>query len=237
MEGFSTFGPEDGPPQTVRTFGDADLKNAKKHLPGLSLQRWVAVMKLKQALEFPGDSIALKNAVRALDEVDLLLRSGSESPLRASIAPEVPASLVGDFARGKYSPQLMIELMEHHLGLRPGPRAKKDPGWLLSYVLSMELREARLVLWWRDQSFRPALWCPDMKTAWYARALLKVVGGKGFGVCPHCGAWFVQERPDQIYCKVSHREAHRVARWRAQRKQDEIQKASKRRKNVTQKTR
>jgi hypothetical protein len=236
MEGFATFGPEDGPPQTVRIFVDADLKKAKKHLPGLALQRWVAVMKLKQALESPDDSMARQDALRALDEVDQLLRSGAESPLRAPIPPEVPANLVEDFAHGKYSPQMMIELMEHNLGLRPGPHAKTDPGWLLSYVLSMELREARLVLWWRDKSFRPALWCPDMKTAWYARALLKVVGGKGFCICPHCGAWFVQDRPDQIYCKVSHREAYRVARWREQKKQNATEKGNKRRINGAEKT-
>ena len=237
MEGFATFGPEDGRPQPVRAFRDADLEKASKHLPGLNLQRWIAVMKLKKALERPDDLTAQQDAVCELNRFDELIRGGDENPLRSKFPPEVPKSLVYDFAHDKYSPQVMIELMEHHLGLRPGPRARKEPAWLLSYVLSMELREARLVLWWIKQSFKPALWCPDMKTAWYARALLGVVGGKGFCKCPQCGVLFVQDRPDQVYCKVSHRESHRVARWRAQQKRTGPEKRRTRRKNVTEKAR
>ncbi len=235
-EGVATFGVEDRAPLYVRAFRDADLRAARKHLGEHAAQRFTAVMRLKKALENPNDPIAIQESIRALAEANERLRSGPENPLRAPIPPEVPASLVVDFAHGNYPPRLIIERMEHQLGLRPGPKASKDPGWMLSYVLSAELREVHLVLWWTKQRFKPALWCPDMKTAFYVRVLLGVVAGKGFCVCPHCEAWFVQDRPDQTYCSVAHREAHRVARWRAQQKQKATQ-GSKRRRNGTQKTR
>jgi hypothetical protein len=236
-EGFATFAPEDGKPQAVRAFRNADLKNAKKHLPGNTGRRFTAVMKLKRALENPDDPISEEESLRALAEADHLLRSGPESPLRAAIPPDVPENLVEDVTAGKLAGHALIEKLEHFWGLRPGPRASKDPGWLLSYVISMELREARLVLWWKGKTFRPALWCPDMKTAFYARVLLDVVGGKGFRMCPHCGAWFVQDRADQTYCSVAHREAHRVARWRAQQKLKATEKGKRRKKDGTHKAR
>jgi hypothetical protein len=183
------------------------------------------------------EPLALQEALRELDSADALLRAGPEHPLRSPVPPDVPESLVKDFAAGKYTSRFMIERMEHHLGLRPGPHAQKDPRWLLSYVISMELQKSRFVLWWTREKFRPAIWCPDIKTALYARVLLGVVGGKGFCMCPHCSLWFVQDRPDQTYCSISHREAHRVARWRAQQKLKETEKGKTRRKNGTQKAR
>ena len=88
---------------------------------------------------------------------------------------------------------------------------------------------SQLVLWWTGVRFTPAIWCYDMKTAFYVRALL----GKGLRICPHCSEPFPQKRPDQNYCSVAHREAHRVARWRLQQKQ---KATGKKVKNVTRKT-
>ncbi len=93
---------------------------------------------------------------------------------------------------------------------------------------------ARLVLWWNKERFLPAIWCPNLKTAFYARALLDIVGTKSFRLCAFCADWFRQKRTDQDYCSVAHREAHRVARWRANQKL-KIQKKG--RKRGTRKTR
>ena len=96
-----------------------------------------------------------------------------------------------------------------------GPGQAADIGWLFSSVLSGELDSVRLVLWWSGKQFRPALYCSDLKSALYTLILLRLVAGRGWGVCPQCGDFFVQKRRDQTYCTVAHREAHRVARWRA----------------------
>ena len=81
--------------------------------------------------------------------------------------------------------------------------------------MSQALDSARFVLWWSGKQFRPALYCPELKAAVYTFLLMSIVAGRGWGVCPHCGEFFVQKRPDQNYCTIAHREAHRVARWRA----------------------
>jgi endogenous inhibitor of DNA gyrase (YacG/DUF329 family) len=92
----------------------------------------------------------------------------------------------------------------------------KPPGYL-PLLLTRALRRARLVLWWHDKErrFLPAIYCPDVATALYVRALVGIVGGRALLVCPRCGKPFVQERSDQDYCSIRCREAHRVARWRA----------------------
>jgi len=126
------------------------------------------------------------------------------------------------------------EAMEVYEGLRPGPRANADPRWLLSHEVSQALQEARLVLWWNKERFLPAVWCPNLKTAFYARALLDIVGTKSFRVCAYCGDLFRQKRTDQDYCSIAHREAHRVARWRANQK---LKTKSKGGKHGTRKTR
>ena len=236
-EGIATFLPEDVAPQTVRALRDADLNASERHLSRATAQRLTAVVMLKEALEKPGDPKVLAMAFRALVEADKLVRSGPDNPLRAAIPPDVPDNLVDSIVKGEVSGRRLIQRLEHHQGLRPGKSARKDSGWLLSYVLSAELSAARLVLWWTGEKFKPALWCPDMKTAFYARVLLGILGGKGFCICPHCGVWFIQDRPDQLFCSVSHREAHRVARWRAQQKLKGTEKGRRRGKNVTDKAR
>ncbi len=117
-----------------------------------------------------------------------------------------------------------------------GPRSSADEKWLLSTYFSEALDSVRLVLWWSGYEFRPALYCPDLKSALYTFVLMRVVAGRGWGVCPFCGLFFVQTRSDQNYCSVAHREAHRVARWRAAQVVKSKKKA-KRRKNVTRKAR
>lgn len=79
-------------------------------------------------------------------------------------------------------------------------------------ALSHEMSGARLVLWWnnRRKQFLPAIFCPDYKTAMFARVALKDIRA-----CPDCDKPFVLERPDQEYCSVPCRERHRQRRRRA----------------------
>src|SRR5262249_15495439 len=95
------------------------------------------------------------------------------------------------------------------------PEESADVRLLFSKSVSRELDSVRLVLWWSNNRFRPALYCPDLKTALFTFVLMRVVSGRGWGVCLHCGVFFIQKRSDQTYCTIAHREAHRVARWRA----------------------
>jgi len=88
----------------------------------------------------------------------------------------------------------------------------KDAAKILSLEISKTLALwVDLVFWWTGERFTPALYCKDPKFALYVYILTH----KGWGVCPHCGRWFEQDRSDQNYCSIAHREAHRVARWRA----------------------
>jgi hypothetical protein len=96
------------------------------------------------------------------------------------------------------------------------------------------LERVRLVLWWDGERFLPALYCEDRTTAIYSRVLLKATRGQGLATCLKCGEWFVQDRANQDYCSIAHREAHRVARWRSHQKQLTTRKGSK---HVTRKTR
>ncbi len=110
----------------------------------------------------------------------------------------------------------------------------------LSCATSEGVSKAQLKLWWTGKRFLPALFCPDMMTALYVRALIGIIGGKALLVCPHCGKPFVQVRSDQDYCSVRCREAHRVARWRAAKKRragKKSRKASRRLKSKRRKER
>ena len=225
----------DEAPQPVRIFRNEDLEDASKNLSHDEAGRFVAVRRLMKALENPDDSIAIEEAARALQPF-APQPYGPESP-GGGFYPAVQVISQVPYKESVFWPKSMIDQIVRSYGFDSVPYAKTDPRTLLSYVLSNELRNARLVLWWADRKFRPALWCPDMRVAFYVRVLLGVIGGKGFGVCPHCRKPFIQDRPDQTYCSVSHREAHRVARWRAQQKQKATKQGKNRRKDVTQKTR
>lgn len=230
-QGVATFSQVDESPQPVRLFRTSDLKDAKKHLSHEDAERFNAIAFLKKALESPADPIAVEKALRALQPLSPQ-PYGPKNPL-GDLYPVMTVISQQLYREKIFLPTAWMKQLADAYGVEDSPYAKADPRVLLSYVLSNELREARLVLWWTSGKFRPALWCPAMKVAFYARFLLGVVGGQGFAVCPHCGKWFVQDRSDQTYCSVSHREAHRVARWRAQQKLKASTRPSGRRKNVT----
>jgi hypothetical protein len=102
--------------------------------------------------------------------------------------------------------------------------------------------KSEIVLWLVDGTFRPAIYCSDTKTALYIHTFfIASIGGLGWRICPysHCEKkQFFQDKPNQDYCCPAHREAHRVARWRDERKKKlAAEKSKKGKKNVTQKTR
>ena len=84
-------------------------------------------------------------------------------------------------------------------------------GWANVHVPLLATRpmeEARLVLWGRSGRFIPAIYCPDLRTAIFARAFLSLQ------TCPHCGIVFISEKENVIYCCPVHGQAHRMARSR-----------------------
>jgi len=191
-----------------------------------------AMLMFRQALGSRPDALALDKASELLRQSYALKREQRDSSRLSNI----------DWENSEFAQAIAAlaglgtnkEAMEIYEGLRPGRSASADPRWLLSQEVSTSVREARLVLWWNKERFLPAIWCPNLKTAFYARALLDIVGTKSFRLCAFCGDWFRQKRTDQDYCSVAHREAHRVARWRANQKL-KIQKKG--RKRGTRKTR
>jgi hypothetical protein len=227
-DGFATFFRELSPPTPVRVFRDCELRDARQHLTPEEVQHFMAVIDLTTALQNPSDSIVLRKARERLLKVYDAKRS--ELP---DLSPLIDGQFSAEVKKNTdLSPR---EAMEFLITSRPSPRAAKDARWLLSEELSEMLSaSSRLVLWWTGERFTPAIWCENVKTAFYVRALLSAVRGKGIRICPHCSEVFFQQRSDQNYCSVAHREAHRVARWRAMKLSSSKRKGDKR---VTRKTR
>jgi len=207
QEGFATFFRELGPATPIRVFRNSDLKGVREHLAPEDAQHFVAMVELTTALQNPSDSIALRKAEERL-------KRAYESKAPTDLSRFIDEQFSEEVKKNTdLSPEEAMKVM---FGRRPSSRASKDARWLLSEELSETLSaSARLGRWWTGKRFTPAIWCEDVKTAFYVRALLDVVGGKGLRICPHCSEVFFQQRPDQNYCSVAHREAHRVARWRA----------------------
>lgn len=210
-DGYATFFRQLSQPTPVRVFRDSDLRNAHKHLTSDEALHFAAVLNLTTALQNPSDPIALRKAEERFKQAYAGKRSEPTELYQRLINDE---QFLDEVKKNTHlSPQ---ETIEFFAGRRPSPHAASDKRWLLSEEISEMLNAySQLVLWWTGKRFTPAIWCEDIKTAFYVRALLNVVGGRGLRVCPHCSEVFLQERPDQNYCSVAHREAHRVARWRA----------------------
>ncbi len=103
----------------------------------------------------------------------------------------------------------------------------------LTEGVSSKTERARFILWWVPKGeFRAALLCPDIKTAFYVLAALRLTGGKSFLVCPRCKRPFIGSRSDQRYCSIRCRDAHRQARHRERHKR----KAVRRKKRLARKT-
>ncbi len=89
-------------------------------------------------------------------------------------------------------------------------------------LVSFDLQKARLVLWWSHRRFTPAIWCPDLATAFRALALPIFAGSETLGLCRWCKEIFCRRRSDQEYCCKRHSECHRVSRWRAKQRRRKL---------------
>lgn len=100
---------------------------------------------------------------------------------------------------------------------------KENIGHDLKELISHALNNVRLVCWQRWPDKRPkraiGLYCPDHMTAIAAKMILGNIR-----VCLRCHTPFIAKRPKQNCCCVQCREAHRLARWRARKKEESQQK-------------
>ena len=217
--GEATFDMEFGTPQHVRTVSLIELKASAVEMKGSEGDRFFALLSLRGALESE-DELALEGAKGRLKRAFQL--RGTESPRNVSTNPETDRHFAEMLA--KYVGMAPVESLEYLEGLGPGPGADRDPARLLSYEISEEVGfpNARIALWYVNGSFRPAIYCADKKTALYIHTFfIAPAGGLGFRICPYVNCEkreFFQDRPNQDYCCPAHRDAHRVARWREQKK-------------------
>ena len=218
--GEATFGVEFGPPKPVRIFTKDDRQRAIKRINGKEGKLFDALLALRGALE-SRDALQIE-AARARLERFYRLRE-DEDPPYVSKDPEIDRQFAEVLAqRSGLSPE---EAIKHFEGLRPGPRAKSDPFRLLSYEVSQRVSgplETELVLWWDGKEFRPAIYCSDHVSALYVHTFF--LGRTRYRICPTCGERFEQLRPNQDYCTVAHREAHRVKRFRNAKKSQQRNK-------------
>lgn len=240
--GEATFLSESDHVHHVRAITLVEIKATARRLRGAETARFDALLSLRDALE-SRDQLALE---RALGHIKEFYR------LRQAEEPE-SATFDKDFSEDDYE-RFLGEMRWARVGLSPeetgkyirgrrlGPRAEADPRRLFSYEVSQAVgfhsEDAKVVLWWVDGEFRPAIYCPDAKTALYIHTFfLAPTGGLGFRICPYDGEQFFQDRPNQEYCCPAHREAHRVARFRDKKKRKAAESAQKARKHGTKKAR
>jgi len=209
--------------------GGSDARVLVRSIEFQELRKLVGGMKGAWAEHFSA-LLALRGALEAVDEVQLhnakerlanAIHSLERKRLRLSgfpgVSPEFAAS----------NEQKDREWREHPLAFffltEPTSGVNEDAFVLFSHEVSRTdgLRRARIVLWWNDGRFVPAIYCDSSIAALYVHTfLIAPTGDIGYRVCPKCGSLFLQSRADQDYCAPAHREAHRVARWRAQQKQE-----------------
>jgi hypothetical protein len=221
--GEATFLSEIHGPQHVRAMKLEELRKQARQLRGLEAEHFSAMLALRGALE-SGDKLAMDRAMDRMVRVYRLRENEASEPIFASHKPitKMLASRMGMTPR---------EVLKYMGGVRSGTVAAENPWILLSYevtravgsvpeVFSQTKRKPfnqwpQIVLWWMDGALRPAIYCPDPTTALYIHTfLIAPTGALGFRTCPYDGEQFFQDRPNQEYCCPAHREAHRVARFR-----------------------
>jgi hypothetical protein len=230
--GEATFAVEWVEPLFVRAVTLEELKEARRKIKGMDGEFFLWLLTLRGALDAK-DDLLLARAEERLEKI-YRKREHAEASRRSPKLDEQRQKL-----RGSIAPAMGMssaDWQKHWEGLRPGPKAKLNLHRRLSYEVSQRLLLAQLALWWTKGDLRPAIYCMDVETALYVHTfLIAPTGSIGFRVCPYCADQFFQDRPNQDYCRPAHREAHRVARWRYQKKTD---KANQERKNnVTYKAR
>jgi hypothetical protein len=209
--GEATFASEAFGPSHVRAITLEEVRAAAKKLKGTEAARFDALLSLRDALE-SRDPLALERAKERMERLYRLRQA--ETPKTAD--PNLDREFGALFApRIGMSPE---ETAKYMYSLRSGPKAAKNPRRQFSYEVSeaaCSMFQTQIVLWWFEGAFRPAIYCPDAKTALYIHTFfLAPVCGLGFRICPYDGEQFFQDRPNQEYCCPAHREAHRVARFR-----------------------
>lgn len=173
----------------VRPVNPDEIKSEARKLKGVEATQFDALLALRRALEAQ-DDLVMADAIQRMERV----YSSFENDL---------------------TPYGYHELLE---GIRPGPKTLKRPARLLSFEISRIVGNlnTHIVLWWNAGRFYPGIFCLDMTTAIYVHTFfIAPTGGLGFRICPRCRDQFLQRRPNQEYCCTAHRDAHRVARFRA----------------------
>lgn len=231
---------------SVRQFSPLDRQQLREHLKGPAedhLFKLIAVQQALNALE-SGDSYSVERAKKRLEEdapADLAaletLRTFREAPdpstgltffietLRCSLEfckrlgildlpPEDWATAISE-----------ISDLPQEERIRRSQRGHPDSSNLYRKVCvevsaSIKAFGTQLVFWWHDQQLEPAIYCPNLQTAYYIHALfISRAGVIGWRVCPWCSNRFEQKRVDQEYCIPKHGDAYRMARMRWERKQ------------------
>jgi hypothetical protein len=215
--GEGNFLPELYGPQPVRVVTLPELKKEGLKLRDSAGAMFFALLALRDALE-SRDDLALEDSKARLERAYLLRKS--EYSVRYPDVGKRRRVFASQLASPvRISSMSVEESLQYIEGLRPGPQAKTDLHRLISYEVSCSVRLANAGLWWWRGAFRPAIYCLDIETALYFHTFFIAPTGKiGFRICPYCTDQFFQQRPNQDYCRVAHREAHRVARWRNKKK-------------------
>ena len=203
----------------VREFTEKD-KNHTNPLGSTELKHFAASAQLLKAIS-QKDHVAERKALQRLSELRI-----SRPNISADYPSRFGEMLVPYYGLEASRVKEAIEIFE---GRRRPPHIARHPARVLSLEVTEKLLQVQLVLWWTGKRIAPALYCADSKSAPYVYILTH-----RWGICPHCGDWFEQTRPDQNYCRPAHREAHRVARYR---QRQSSRKKSKGGKRGTRKTR
>jgi hypothetical protein len=224
----------------VRRFGDADFTNATKLMGDGGAKRFIALRLLQTAIANNQQQditkareklcAAVASDYREADARERSFPPDKQKNKRTSIYPkdslmdELHRVLKPDLSdeaemlKRRYLNEDPVSLfameMSGSLGGNPLHRKEFTEDGRRRFI--SEGVGVQLIQWRSGKRLTPAVYCPDLETAAYAAALF----GSRWKVCPHlsCGKWFIPTRAKQDFCCPAHREAHRVARWRARKK-------------------
>jgi hypothetical protein len=224
-DGKATFMAGGGSTIDVRAVSLKELRLAVREMSKAEGEQFSALLALRGALE-ACDNLALGRATERLGRVRQLDMNYQKLDKRLQ-------------KFNRQMDKLVAPIIHLHPELRSDTEIERSPSWLLSSEVSRMVGfNAQLVLWEARGAFRPAICCSDLNTAVYIHTfLIAPMGELGFRACPYDGDQFFQDRPNQDYCCPAHREAHRVARFRARRKQDSNKEKKNGRKDGTQEAR
>jgi hypothetical protein len=224
-DGKATFMGGGGSTIDVRAVSLDELKTAARNMNKVEGEQFSALLALRGALE-ARDALALAKAKDRLERAQQLDKRYQD------LAKRLEKSV-------RRLDKLVAPLLKQFPELRRDTEIEKSPSWLLSSEVSrMVGLSSQIALWEVRGDFRPAIYCSDLKAALYIHTFfIAPTGGLGFRICPYDGEQFFQDRPNQDYCCPAHREAHRVARWRDEKKKLAVEKVRKGKKNGTHKAR